>query len=62
MVAKLRNAHPNVKISAVMSRGQAPGFVLKASDKDAKAIADEDDVAEVDADTTIDAIKNVTQP
>jgi hypothetical protein len=45
-----------------MSRGQAPGFVLKASDKDAKAIADEDDVAEVDADTTIDAIKNVTQP
>jgi hypothetical protein len=62
MVAKLRNAHPNVKISAVMSRGQAPGFVLKASDKDAKAIADEDDVAEVDADTTIDAIENVTQP
>jgi hypothetical protein len=45
MVAKLRKAHPHVQISAVMSHGQAPGFVLKASDQDAKAIADEDDVS-----------------
>jgi hypothetical protein len=37
----------------------APGFVLKASDEDAKAIADEDDVKEVDADVLL---RNVTQP
>jgi hypothetical protein len=60
MVAKLRKAHPHVQISAVMSHGQAPGFVLKASDQDAKAIADEDDVSEVDADSPSDAVKNVT--
>ena len=54
---KLAKAHPKVKISAVMSHGQAPGFVLKASDEDARTIADEDDVAEVNADVVV---KNVT--
>jgi len=59
IVSKLVQAHPHVKISAVMSHGQAPGFVLKASDDDAKAIANEDDVKEVDADVLL---RNVTQP
>ena len=40
-MAKLVKTYPHVKISAVMSHGQAPGFALKASDEDAKAIADE---------------------
>jgi hypothetical protein len=60
MVANLKKSHPKVKISAVMSQGQLPRFVLKASDEDAKAIADEDDVAEVDADSSRGSIKNVT--
>ena len=60
IVRKLHQAHPHVEISAVMSRGRAPGFVLHASDEEAKAIADEDDVAEVDADIAVDAIKNAT--
>jgi hypothetical protein len=59
IVSKLLQAHPHVKISAVMSHGQAPGFVLNASDEDAKAIANEDDVKEVDADVLL---RNVTQP
>ena len=59
IVSKFVQAHPDVKISAVMSRGQAPGFVLKASDEDAKAIANEDDVKEVDAAVLV---RNVTQP
>jgi hypothetical protein len=50
IVHRLATAHPHARISAVVSRGQAPGFVLKASDVDAKAIADDNDVAEVDAD------------
>jgi len=57
MVFKLKAAHPNVRISAVTSDGKAPGFVLWGSDEDAKAIANEDDVAEVDADILL---KNVT--
>jgi hypothetical protein len=57
IVAKLTKAHPHVTISAVMSRGEAPGFVLRASDDDARAIAHEEDVAEVDADTML---RNVT--
>jgi len=59
IVSKLLQAHPHVKISAVMSHGQAPGLVLNASDGDAKAIANEDDVKEVDADILL---RNVTQP
>lgn len=59
IVTKLRKAHPNVRITAVMSHGAAPGFVLHASDDDAKAIADDDDVKEVDADSTIDAVKTI---
>jgi hypothetical protein len=59
IVSKLKQAHPQVKISVVMSHGQAPSFVLKASDEDAKAIANEDDVKEVDADVLL---RNVTQP
>jgi hypothetical protein len=49
IVSRLLKAHPNVKISAVLSEGKAPGFVLRASDEDARAIANDDDVAEVDA-------------
>jgi subtilisin family serine protease len=57
MVGKLAKAHPQVRISAVMSRGKSPGFVLKASEEEAKALSNEDDVAEVDADVVL---KNVT--
>lgn len=57
MAFKLKAAYPDVQISAVMSYGKAPGFVLTASDEDAKAIANEDDVAEVDA---VIVLKNVT--
>jgi hypothetical protein len=59
IVSKLVQAHPHVKISAVLSHGLTPGFVLKASDEDAKAIANEEDVKEVDADILV---RNVTQP
>jgi hypothetical protein len=59
IVSKLMRAHPQVKISAVLNHGQAPGFIMKASDEDAKAIANEDDVKEVDADILL---RNVTQP
>jgi hypothetical protein len=55
----LNGMDDHVKVSAVMSHGQAPGFVLNASDEDAKAIANEDDVKEVDADILL---RNVTQP
>jgi hypothetical protein len=58
IVSQLMQAHPQVKIAAVMSHGQALGFVLKASDEDAKAIANQDDVKEVDADVLL---RNVTQ-
>jgi hypothetical protein len=57
MVGKLAKGHPDVRISSVLSEGKAPGFVLKASDEEAKAIANEDDVAEVDVSVRI---KNVT--
>jgi hypothetical protein len=50
VVRKLAKAHPHVRIGAVMSEGTSPGFVLKASDEDARAMANEEDVAEVDAD------------
>jgi hypothetical protein len=50
VVRKLAKAHPHVRVGAVMSEGSSPGFVLKASDEDARAMANEEDVAEVDAD------------
>ena len=50
MVRKLAKAHPHVRVSTVMSEGTSPGFVLKASDEDALAMANEPDVTEVDAD------------
>jgi hypothetical protein len=50
MVRKLAKSHPHVRVSTVMSEGTSPGFVLKASDEDALAIANEPDVTEVDAD------------
>jgi hypothetical protein len=62
IVGKLAKPHPHVRISAVMSRGQAPGFVLKASDEDAKAIANEDDVAEIDADIMLRNVTLSTKP
>jgi hypothetical protein len=40
-VGKLGKIHPNVHISAVTSRGKATGFVLRASDDDAKAMENE---------------------
>ncbi len=50
MVRKLAKAHPHARVAAIMSEGMSPGFVLKASDEDARAMANEADVAEVDAD------------
>lgn len=50
VVRRLAKAHPHARVGAVMSEGSSPGFVLKASDEDARAMANEDDVAEVDAD------------
>jgi hypothetical protein len=57
IVNRLETAYPHIRISAVMSHGQAPGFVLRASDENARAIANDDDVEEVDAGV---ALKNLT--
>jgi len=62
IVDRLVQAHPQVKISAVLSSGQTPGFVMKASDADAEAIANEDDVAEVDTDSVLQNVTSANTP
>ena len=62
IVNRLVQAHPLIQVSAVLSTGQSPGFAMKASDADAKAISDDVDVKEVDADVLLKDVTSRTKP
>ena len=60
IVAKLAKAHPHVQISSVSGRND-PGFLLRGSDEEARAMADEADVESVESLGAADElIENVT--
>jgi len=48
IVTRLAKAHPHVQISSVTGRNN-PSFVLRGSDEEAKAMADEADVGSVES-------------
>ena len=60
IVTKLAKAHPHVRISSVSGRND-PGFLLRGSDEEARAMADEADVESVESLGAADeVIENVT--
>jgi hypothetical protein len=48
IVTKLAKAHPRVQISSVSGRND-PGFLLRGSDEEARAMADEADIESVES-------------
>ena len=48
IVTNLAKAHPHVQISSVTGRNN-PGFVLRGSDDEARAMADEADIESVES-------------
>jgi hypothetical protein len=60
MVTRLAKAHPHVQISSVTGRNN-PSFLLRGSDEEARAMADEADVESVESLGAADElIENVT--
>ena len=60
IVTKLAKAHPRVQISSVTGRNN-PGFLLRGSDEEARAMADEADIESVESLGAADeVIENVT--
>lgn len=55
MVIRLAKAHPHVRISSVTGRNN-PSFLLRGSDEDARAMADEADVESVESLGTADEV------
>ena len=60
IVTRLAKAHPHVQISSVTGRNN-PSFLLRGSDEEARAMADEADVESVESlGATDELIENVT--